>query len=407
MGNINLYKSSSASGPWSLVKENIQSPVTFDEAASGLIYYAVRDEGNGSDTEASEYKVISEPVYVFGSTDKVSNITFDDATDLDSLIVKVTSACEDASNHKVQVQVNVKDTGWKDLAQVEIGSDIQATYTPTEEDGITEGSQIKFRAYIFNTTNANYRTNYSEEYVYTLNIDTNIDVQFDNMDADYYYLRSTGANISNVDTIDGIEFIAIQDNIIRLKDINYLSTQISKLNIDWSFDITINLSKIGALVSILKSITIPNNLFSITMKGDIITNYNMIINNTPQNKGYTFSYSSNIATFRLAGSTVDNRLVYNSADDYCSGDGNIIQMVRIDKKRVIYYATLGENHTTCIDGYTYCIEAISLGAAYAKIVYDELSVSPDSPYTTFFSRIGISNGGDVYKEYGGIVYAMC
>lgn len=168
MGNINLYKSSSASGPWRLVQENIQSPVTFDEAESGLTYYAVRDEGSDSDTMASDYKVISEPVYVFGPTDKVNSITFDDSTDLDGLIIKVTSTCGDASNHKVQVQINVKDTGWEDFAQVEIGSDIQAKYTPAEADGLTGGSQIKFRAYIFNTTNVNYRTNNSEEYVYTL-----------------------------------------------------------------------------------------------------------------------------------------------------------------------------------------------------------------------------------------------
>lgn len=168
MGNINLYKSSSASGPWNLVKSNISSPFTITENTGGSLYYAVRDEGNGSNIKPSNYKVISSPVYVFKSTDKINNITFDDTTDLNSLIVKITSTCGNTSNHKVQVQINIKNTGWKNFTRVAIGTNIQAKYTTASSDGVIEGSQIKFRAYIFNTTNANYKTNNSSEYTYTL-----------------------------------------------------------------------------------------------------------------------------------------------------------------------------------------------------------------------------------------------
>lgn len=168
MGNINLYKSSSASGPWSLVQSNISTPITFKEATGGSLYYAVRDEGNGSNIKPSDYKVISKPVYVFKSTDKINSITFDDTTNMSILFLKVTSTCGDTSNHKVQIEINIKNTGWKKFTQVAIGSNIRASYITAPLDGVTEGSQIKFRAYIFNTTNANYRTNNSAEYVYTL-----------------------------------------------------------------------------------------------------------------------------------------------------------------------------------------------------------------------------------------------
>ena len=68
MGNINLYKSTNGQSPWSLVKENIQSPVTITESTGGSVYYAVRDEGDGSTIEPSNYKIISKPVYVFDNT---------------------------------------------------------------------------------------------------------------------------------------------------------------------------------------------------------------------------------------------------------------------------------------------------------------------------------------------------
>lgn len=168
MGNINLYKSTTGKAPWSLVKENIASPVTITESTGGSLYYAVRDEGNGSNIKPSNYKVISKPVYVFKSTDKVNNIAFDDTTNMSALNLKVTSTCGDASNHKVQIEINVKNTGWKKFQQVAIGANVNAAYIAAPLDGVTEGDQIKFRAYIFNTSNSNYRTANSAEYVYTL-----------------------------------------------------------------------------------------------------------------------------------------------------------------------------------------------------------------------------------------------
>ena len=409
MGNINLYKSSSASGPWSLVQSNISTPVTFEEATGGSLYYAVRDEGNGSNIKPSDYKVISEPVYVFKSTDKVNSITFDDTTDLNSLIIKVTSTCGNTSNHKVQVQINVKNTGWKNFTQVAIGSNIQAKYTTAATDGVTEGSQIKFRAYIFNTTNANYRTNDSAEYVYTLNIDSNINVQFNNMDADYYYLQSTRTDISNIDTIDGIEFIDIQDTTIRLKDINYLTTQISKLNTNWSFDITIYLSKIGIQKSIIKNITIPNNLFNITINGNITTNYNMIINGSPQNKGYTFKYSVTTNQFRLAGSAINNYLIIGTVGSVCgSGEGSITTLVSANKGSVIYYVSLGDAYEMCADGQYYNIDAVLFSPLYqTEVIYNKLSTISGGSTTVLGARIGISNMNIPTKTYycvGYIIY---
>lgn len=409
MGNINLYKSTTGNAPWSLVKENVQSPVTITENTGGSLYYAVRDEGDGNNIEPSNYKVISKPVYVFKSTDKVSKITFDDTTDVNSLIIKVISTCGDKSNHKVQIEKNVKNTGWKKFAQVAIGSNIQAKYTTAATDGVTEGSQIKFRAYIFNTTNVNYRTNNSAEYVYTLNIDSNINVQFNTMDENYYYLQSTRTDISNIDTIDGIEFIDIQNNNIRLKDTGYLSTQISNLNTVWSFNIVINFKKIGIQKSTQKNITIPNNLFNITIDGNIITNYNMIINGSLQNKGYTFNYSTTTNQFRLAGSVINNYLIIGNVDSVCGfDDGHIITLVSANKSSAIYYVSLGDAYKMCADGQYYNITSVLFSPLYqTEVIYNKLSTITGGSTIALGASIGISNLNIPTKTYycvGYIIY---
>ena len=170
MGNINLYKSSSASGPWSLVKSNISSPVTITENTGGSLYYAVRDEGNGGNIKPSDYKIISKPVYVFKSTDKVNNITFDDTTDINALIVKINSTC-DLSTARVYVEYNPKNTGWKTLGVTTVGSNKTLKYTKAATDKIGEGDTIQVRAYIADSTQSlvnNFRTNYTQNYTYTL-----------------------------------------------------------------------------------------------------------------------------------------------------------------------------------------------------------------------------------------------
>lgn len=389
MGNINLYKSTNGQAPWSLVKENIQNPVTITESTGGSVYYAVRDEGDGANIEPSEYKIISKPVYVFKSTDKVSKITFDDTTDLNSLIVKVTSTCGNTSNHKVQVQINVKNTGWKNFAQVAIGSNIQAKYTTAATDGVTEGSQIKFRAYIFNTTNTNYRTNNSAEYVYTVtNIDiSNITVNFSDMDENYYYLHTTRTDISSIDTPDGIQFIDINDFNIRLKDTGYLRTQIYNLQTNWTFSITIYLTKLGIQKSVIKSITIPNNLFSIRNDGNISLNYNMIVNDVPRDKGQLIYTSIN--SFRLAGSDTNNGMTAGKIDDVCgSGEGAFIAFMTVRASKFLYYVSIGDAYKMCADGNYYCIDSAFF--TQVEVAYDRLSGFSGSSVNELYARLGIS-----------------
>lgn len=261
MGNINLYKSTTGNAPWSLVKENVTSPVTITESTGGSLYYAVRDEGNGGNIEPSAYKVISKPVYVFKSTDKVSKITFDDKTDLNSLILKVTSTCGNTSNHKVQIQINVKNTGWKNLAQVAIGTNIQAKYTTAATDGVTEGSQIKFRAYIFNTSNASYRTNNSAEYAYTLEYDEGAPVINGDLPIDSSgYGNTSLSNIFTLYSSDGVKNYGtgVAARIpLSFDDIYNLCDSPSNISVDYNYKCL----KIGVYSTFRPSNFIVTNIF--------------------------------------------------------------------------------------------------------------------------------------------------
>ena len=265
MGNINLYKSTTGKAPWTLVKENITSPVTITESTGGSLYYAVRDEGDSGNIEPSDYKIISKPVYVFKSTDKISNITFDDKTDINSLIVKVTSTCGDTANHKVQVQINVKNTGWKNFTKVAIGANIQARYTTAATDGVTEGNQIKFRAYIVNNSNANYRTNNSAEYVYTLEYNEGAPAINGSMPIDSRgYGNSSLSNIYSIfNTTGSISYGKGPAIRIPLTIENIFTMFTSSSSIDVSFGYKI--LKIGVLSGLKTNSFFASNVFYNTL----------------------------------------------------------------------------------------------------------------------------------------------
>lgn len=164
MGNINLYKSTNGQAPWSLVKENIQSPVTITESTGGSLYYAVRDEGDGGNIEPSNYKIISKPVYVFDNTETLT-FSFDESDMVNNnLKISVTGKLT-ITGYSIELQWRKNNTGtWNNVDKLEYSSSTKKVIFTLNNNNnnlkLKQNDKLNFRARYVNTTNTNYTSNW-------------------------------------------------------------------------------------------------------------------------------------------------------------------------------------------------------------------------------------------------------
>ena len=164
MGNINLYKSTNGQAPWSLVKENIQSPVTITESTGGSLYYAVRDEGDGENISPSNYKIISKPVYVFDNTETLT-FSFDESDMVNNnLKISVTGKLT-ITGYSIELQWRKNNTGtWNNVDKLAYSSSTKKVIFTLNNDNnnlkLKQKDKLNFRARYVNTTNTNYTSNW-------------------------------------------------------------------------------------------------------------------------------------------------------------------------------------------------------------------------------------------------------